>query len=309
MPNSKNLVALGPGKVSAYLEAIKFAGAEVVELSGDVEALIWTDYSRPELLAETLDNNPQLKWVQLPFAGVDAFKKVLDRPITFTSAKRSYSEPVAEHGLALSLALARVIPERVTTKTWGRQFADSLFDQDVLIVGGGGIAESFASMLKPFRSKVVVVRKRPDESFLDDFQGKVVGFEEFNAEVAKAKLVMVACALTDQTKFLFDRRVFSMMRSDSYLVNVARGEVVNQEDLVEALRSGQIAAAATDVTYPEPLPDEHEMWQLDNLLITPHTADTKEIVTALFAERLRVNVAAWLSGKKLTGVVDPKLGY
>ena len=164
-------------------------------------------------------------------------------------------------------------------------------------------------MLKPFRSKVVVVRKRPDESFLDDFQGKVVGFEDFEAEVAKAKLVMVACALTDQTKFLFDRRVFSMMRSDSYLVNVARGEVVNQEDLVEALRSGQIAAAATDVTYPEPLPDEHEMWQLDNLLITPHTADTKEIVTALFAERLRVNVAAWLSGKKLTGVVDPKLGY
>lgn len=309
MPNSKNLVALGPSKVPAYLEAIKFAGAEVVELSSDVEALVWTDYSKPELLAETLDQNPQLKWVQLPFAGVDAFKSILDRPITFTSAKRSYSEPVAEHALALSLALARIIPERVRTKTWGRQFADSLFDQDVLIIGGGGIAESFASMLKPFRSKVVVLRKRPHESFLDDFEGRVVGFEGFDAEVARAKFVMVACALTDETRFLFDKRVFSMMRKDSYLVNVARGEVINQEDLVGALRSGEIAAAATDVTYPEPLPDDHEMWQLENLLITPHTADTKEIVTALFAERLRVNVAAWLAGEKMTGVVEASLGY
>mgnify|MGYP001107097428 CR=1 FL=1 len=309
MSDSKNLVALAPSRVPAYLDAIAFAGGVVADLSPDVESLIWTDYSKPALLAETLDQNPQLKWVQLPFAGVDAFKSIIDRPITFTSAKRSYSEPVAEHALALSLALARIIPERVRDKTWGRQFADSLFEEDVLIIGGGGIAESFASMLEPFRSKVVVVRKRPDEAFLPGFTGRIVGFEDFDAEVAKAKLVLLACALTEETKFLFNREVFSMMRSDSYLVNVARGEVVNQEDLVEALQTGQIAAAATDVTYPEPLPDDHAMWQLENLLITPHSADTKEIVTALFAERLRVNVAAWLQGKDLTGVVDARLGY
>ncbi len=309
MSDSNNLFALAPSKVPAYLDAITLAGGEVRELSKDVQALIWTDYSKPELLAETLDQNPQLKWVQLPFAGVDAFKSMLDRPITFTSAKRSYSEPVAEHALALSLALARIIPERVRTKTWGRQFADSLFEEDVLIIGGGGIAESFAAMLEPFRSKVIVVRKRPDQAFLPGFSGTVVGFEELDAELAKAKLVMVACALTAETKYLFDKQVFSLMRKDSYLVNVARGEVVNQEDLVEALKTGQIAAAATDVTYPEPLPDDHEMWQLDNLLITPHTADTKEIVTALFAERLRVNVAAWLAGEQMTGIVDASLGY
>ena len=99
------------------------------------------------------------------------------------------------------------------------------------------------------------------------------------------------------------------MRTDSYLVNIARGEVVNQEDLVHALKSGSIAAAATDVTYPEPLPEEHPMWQLDNLLITPHTADTKEIVTKLFSDRLRVNVGAWLTDKPLVGVVDADLGY
>jgi phosphoglycerate dehydrogenase-like enzyme len=99
------------------------------------------------------------------------------------------------------------------------------------------------------------------------------------------------------------------MRSDAYLVNVARGEVVNQDDLVEALVDGEIAACATDVTYPEPLPEDHPMWKLPNLLITPHTADTMPIVTKLFAERLAINVAAWLSGKPLIGLVDPALGY
>jgi len=78
---------------------------------------------------------------------------------------------------------------------------------------------------------------------------------------------------------------------------------------VSALKSGAIAAAATDVTYPEPLPEDHPMWQQENLIITPHTADVLAMVTRLFADRLRVNVAAWLDGAHLTGGVDSKLGY
>jgi len=99
------------------------------------------------------------------------------------------------------------------------------------------------------------------------------------------------------------------MPKDAYLVNVARGEIVNQEDLVQALKSGEIAACATDVTYPEPLPDDHEMWGVENLLITPHTADTMPIVTRLFALRLEENVTAWLTGGEPVGIVDPGLGY
>ena len=92
-------------------------------------------------------------------------------------------------------------------------------------------------------------------------------------------------------------------------MNVARGEVVNQEDLVQALQQGQISGAATDVTYPEPLPEGHPMWDVENLIITPHTADTMPIVTRLFAQRLRENVAAYISGEKLVGLVDAELGY
>ncbi len=302
-----NLVALEPKQFPAYLEAIEIAGGKVVPLSSDVEALVWTDYARPDLLAETLDSNPQLKWVQLPFAGVDAFNSVLQKPVLFTSAKRSYSEPVAEHALMLCMALGRVIPERVRAKSWGKKHADSLFDADVLIVGGGGIAEKLVALLLPFRSRITVIRKRPDQRFVNG--PKVVGFDQLDAELPKAQFVILACALTDETRFLFDEDRFSKMRSDAYLVNVARGEVVEQGALLSALADGVIAGAATDVTYPEPLPDGHPMWEEPKLLITPHTADTMPIVTRLFAERLRVNVAAWLTGEELTGIVDPELGY
>ena len=303
----KNLIALEPKKFPAYIEAIESVGGKVTALDAEVRAMVWTDYADVAGLEKTLDQNPQLEWVQLPFAGVDAFASVLKRPITFTSAKGSYAEPVAEHALALALALGRIIPERVRAKSWGRKFADSLFDEDVLIIGGGGIAVELVHMLAPFRSKISVIRKRPDEGFLDGVE--VLGFESFLSELPKAKFVFLACALTAETRFLFGREAFAQMRNDAYLVNVARGEVIDQEALFEALTDSEIAGAGIDVTYPEPLPDSSPLWALENLIITPHTADTPAMVIRMFSERLHVNVAAWLAGNSLTGTVDPDLGY
>jgi phosphoglycerate dehydrogenase-like enzyme len=304
-----NFVALEPKQFPAYLEAIESAGAKVVPMGAEVSALVWTDYANPQGLADTLEANPQLEWVQLPFAGVDAFNQIIQAKPVFTSAKRSYSEPVAEHALMLCMALGRILPERIRATSWGKKHADSLFDAEVLIVGGGGIAEQLVEMLLPFRSKITVVRKRPDSSFLPGFSGRIVGFEELDSELPKAQFVVLACALTDETRFLFNSDRFALMRADSYLVNISRGEVVDQDALLVALSSGQIAGAATDVTYPEPLPEGHPMWSEPRLIITPHTADTLPQVTRLFSERLRVNVNAWLSGKELTGVVDKELGY
>ena len=304
-----NFVALEPKQFPAYLEAIESAGAKVVPMGAEVSALVWTDYANPQGLADTLEANPQLEWVQLPFAGVDAFNQIIQAKPVFTSAKRSYSEPVAEHALMLCMALGRILPERIRATSWGKKHADSLFDAEVLIVGGGGIAEQLVEMLLPFRSKITVVRKRPDSSFLPGFSGRIVGFEELDSELPKAQFVVLACALTDETRFLFNSDRFALMRADSYLVNISRGEIVDQDALLVALSSGQIAGAATDVTYPEPLPEGHPMWSEPRLIITPHTADTLPQVTRLFSERLRVNVNAWLSGQELTGVVDKELGY
>jgi phosphoglycerate dehydrogenase-like enzyme len=229
--------------------------------------------------------------------------------VTFTSAKRSYSEPVAEHALMLCMALGRILPERIRSKSWGKKYADSLFDEDLLIVGGGGIAQQLVDLVEPMRTRVVVIRKRPQESFSNTKFSKVLGFESLDQELTKAKFVVLACALTEETRFLFNSNRLSKMRRDSFLVNVARGEIVNQDDLIQALRQQVIAGAATDVTYPEPLPDGHPLWEVENLIITPHTADTMPIVTRLFAERLRENVTAYVRGDRLVGIVNPELGY
>jgi len=305
----RNLVALEPKQIPAYVEAIEGSGANCVPMSSEVEALVWTDYARPDLLVETLKSNPQLKWVQLPFAGVDAFSHILQHPVTFTSAKRSYSEPVAEHALMLAMALGRVIPQRVKALSWGKKFAASLYDEQVLIVGGGGIAQELVKLLAPFRAKVSVVRRRATESFETHGIATVLPFESLDEELAKSKFVFLACALTDETRWLFDARRFGLMRTDSYLVNIARGQVIDQDALLAALDAGQIAGAGIDVAYPEPLPDGHPLFGRDDLIVTPHTADTGEIVQRLFAERLRVNVSAWLKDEPLTGVVDAELGY
>ena len=308
---AKNLIGLEPRRFEAYAAAISAAGGVVSDLSDEVSSLVWTDYSAPDKLATLLEQNPQLEWVQLPFAGVDAFSDIIasNSQIIFTSAKRSYSEPVAEHALMLCMALGRKIPERVKAVSWGKKYADSLFDEDLVIVGGGGIAQQLVELLAPFRTRVSVIRKRPEAEFDNSPYSKVLGFESLGDSIASAKFVVLACALTPETRFLFDRQMFEKMRSDAFLINVARGEVVQQEDLIDALQSGQLAGCATDVTYPEPLPDDHPMWKVENLLITPHTADTMPIVTRLFAQRLRENVSRRIKGLEFVGVVDPKLGY
>ena len=299
-------IAMEPKAFPEYLAAAEVGGAQVVPMSKEVEALIWLDYSKPNELAEMLDENPQIKWVQLPFAGVDAFAHIISRPILFTSAKGSYREPVAEHALALSRAMMRVIPERVVTKTWGRQFADSLYDSNVLIFGGGGITEELLKLLAPFRANVTVIRKNPAPMAGAEV---TLGFDQLDIELPKADLVILAAALTDETRQLFDAKKFGLMQPTAYLVNIARGPMVHTADLIEALNNGVIAGAAVDVTDPEPLPDGHPLWQAKNIIITPHTADTRKQVVRLFSDRIRENVRAYGQGKPMVGVVDPKLGY
>lgn len=299
-------IAMEPKAFPEYLQAVSEAGGEVVPIGPDVRALIWLDYSQPQALSDLLDANPQIEWVQLPFAGVDAFSEIIKRPIRFTSAKGSYREPVAEHALALSLALMRIIPERVRTQTWGRQFAESLYDSNVLIFGGGGITEELIKLLAPFRAKVTVIRKRAGDLI---GASKTLGFEHLERELPNNDLIILAAALTSETKHIIDEQKLALMKPTAYLVNVARGPLIKTEHLVSALNREVIAGAAVDVTDPEPLPDGHALWSAKNIIITPHSADTRKQVVRLFSERIRENVRAFAAGNGWVGEVNPDLGY
>lgn len=288
-------IAIEPSSRVEFDDAVIEGGGEPTKLDSSVKALIWTDYAKPDLLRQTLDQNPQLEWVQLPFAGVDAFADVIGRAPKFTSAKGAYSEPVAEHALALFLALGRAIPERVRAKSWGQKFAVSLYESRVLIVGAGGIAKELVKLLAPFGCPVLCLGSNE--------------IDRLDEELPKADFVLLACALTPKTRGLFNERTFALMKRTAYLVNVARGPVVVTSDLITALEARVLAGAALDVTDPEPLPDGHPLWSAPNIIITPHTADTDAQVVRMFAERIRLNVLAFEGAGEWVGVVDKELGY
>jgi phosphoglycerate dehydrogenase-like enzyme len=202
-------IALEPTQPDQFIDAIESAGAHLAPLSPDVKGLVWTDYHRPDLLREVLGKNPQLTWVQLPFAGVDAFVDILDAPPTFTCAKGSYSQPVAEHALALMLALGRTIPERVRANSWGEKFAVSLYESKVLIVGGGGITSELVRLLAPFACPVTVVRNSGEPMAGATL---TIGLQDLDDHLPDADFVVVAAALTPQTEGLFDSHRFALMK-------------------------------------------------------------------------------------------------
>jgi phosphoglycerate dehydrogenase-like enzyme len=294
------------------LRAIALGGGVAAELNQSTTGLVWTDSQDTVQLAQILADNPQITWVQLPFAGVDNFKALFDsltesgRNLLVTSAKGAYREPVAEHALMLALALARALPERLAAKSWGRKFAASLFDSKVLIVGGGGIAEELLRLLAPFRVKSTVVRRSSEPLAGADV---TIGLGELDFHLADADFVFLASALTQETESLFDTNKFSHMKQSAYLINIARGAIVDSSALEVALTTGQIAGAGIDVTDPEPLPDGHRLWNVPNLIITPHTADTPEQCVRLLSDRIVLNVQAIVHGTPLVGQVNLELGY
>jgi phosphoglycerate dehydrogenase-like enzyme len=306
-PAARPRIAVGPGPADWATEAIRRGGGEVVALDQDPAGLVWTD-NGAEGLREVLAAHPGIGWVQLPQAGVDTVAEtgVIDRRRQWTSAKGAYAEPVAEHALALLLAGLRRLPERARARSWGQEAGISLFGQPVTIIGGGGIAAVLLRLLGPFRAQVTVVRRRPEP-----LAGAVrtIGDDRLHEALASAAAVILVLALTPATRKLIGRTELAAMEHHAWLVNVARGKVVDTEALAEALRSGQIGGAALDVTDPEPLPTGHPLWDLPNCLITPHTADTQDMTQPLLARRITENIQRLTAGQELLGRVDPDHGY
>ena len=302
-----NLVAIEPKSFPEYEKALERGGAKLTPMGSDVRGLIWTDYSSPEALGKLMNANPQLEWVQLPFAGVDAFAGLFDRDVFFTSAKGAYKEPVAEHALMLALALGRSLPIRIKASSWGKKDAFSFYDSKVLLIGAGGISEELIKLLAPFRADITVVRNNPELPLSG--AKTVAGLDKLDELLPTADLVIVTCALTELTRGLINYQRLSKFKPTAYLVNIARGPIVVSDDLLRALDDGLLAGAGLDVTDPEPLPDGHAFFGRDDLILTPHTADTKEIVTRLFAVRIEHNVKAFLGNGQWLGEVNPVLGY
>ncbi len=288
------------------------SAAEAVGLAGDADAVL--GFCNAELLAK----GTKIRWIQAFGAGVEscvAVPALRERDILLTNMQKIAGPVMAEHVMAMTLAFAREMPRHGRSQSEGRwqpgaQDGDRAFmlsGKTMFVAGLGGIGMEVAQRAHAFGMNVIATRASKQDK--PPFVSRVGTPEETLAMLKEADVVVNTLPLTPATRGLFDARAFSAMKPGAYYINVGRGGTVVTADLVEALKAGRIAGAGLDVTDPEPLPAGHPLWQMRNVIITPHTAaDTggdRDDRWLLIRENLRRYVA----GEKMLSVVDPARGY
>lgn len=296
-------------EVEEHLEkAVVDGGGAVGAVSSDTTGLVIGGKIDMGELDRLLAAHPAIGWIQLPSAGIERYADVLNVHArrTWTSAKGAYARPVAEHILALTLASLRRLPELARTKTWGPEVGTSLFGARIVIIGAGGIAMEAIRLFRAFDPHITVVRRKDEPVAAAD---RTVTTDRLQEVLPDADVVVIAAALTEGTTRLMGGEELSSLKPSCVLVNIARGKLVDTDALLDALAQERLAGAALDVTDPEPLPDGHPLWDEPRCLITPHTADTEEMVRPLIAARVEENVRRWAAGQELQGLVDVAAGY
>ncbi|MEM9181693.1 MAG: D-2-hydroxyacid dehydrogenase [Pseudomonadota bacterium] len=267
-----------------------------------------------EPLLRASDN---IAWVQILSAGAErcvTAGPIADGSMVLTNMQKMSSPVLAEHAITLTLSLARQLPyfaKQMTTGQWRKQSLatdrmQSIAGKTLLVVGLGGIGMEVAKRADALDMRVIGTRRssREGPAYID-----YVGLSDELLKLAgEADFIVVTLPLTPDTRGLLDREFFNATKRGAKLVNVGRGPVVVTDDLLEALRSGQISGAALDVTDPEPLPPNHPLWQMENVLITPHVA-ARGGSLARHMILLKENLRRFAAGDALLNVVDPRLGY
>jgi phosphoglycerate dehydrogenase-like enzyme len=248
---------------------------------------------------------------QLMFPGMVASKVVI------TNARDVHGPVVAEHAIAVMLALAKKLPAAFryqSTRTWSQQ---ALWEQEpmlaeingsrVVVIGLGSIGREFARRARALGARVIAIREHPERG--TETANEVAGMTELDRHLAEADFVILAAPLTAGTQALINRERLLRMKDSAYLINVSRGPLIDDDALIAALESEQIAGAALDVFAEEPLPRSSPYWDLPNVLITPHTAAVTPKLWERHYRQISANVRRFLAGEPLEGVVDKTQGY
>ncbi|NCC35545.1 MAG: D-2-hydroxyacid dehydrogenase [Chloroflexia bacterium] len=253
-----------------------------------------------------------LRWVHTPSAGVDHLlvPEVFERDLTLTNSAGVHAIPMAEFVFALLLSRVKQLPTYQAAQAdahWARGVdVQELYGATMLILGIGGIGEAIAQRAAAFGMRVWGSRRSNRPS---PYAERVVTGNAWHALLPEADYVVVAAPLTPATRGMIDADVLALMRPSAFLVNVARGPLVEEQALIEALQQGRIAGAALDTFAQEPLPPTSPLWHLPNVIITPHaTANSPrmhERQVALFLD----NLQRFQRGQPLLNLVDKAAGY
>lgn len=284
---------------------------EALRHAGDADAIV--GYCSERLLAAA----PEVTWVQIFSAGAErclAVTRIASGDVVLTNMQKMSSPVIAEHVTAMVLALARRLgpySKAMAAGAWrrGPEMAagmQSIAGKTVLVLGLGGIGTESARRLAALEMRVLATRRssREGPEFVD-----YVGLSSERAKLAaEADFIVNALPLTAETQGILDAEFFAAAKQGAQFINVGRGKTVVTQDLVAALESGQIAGAALDVTEPEPLPADHPLWQMDNVIVTAHVAGRGG---NFYRHRIlaKENLRRFVAGEALLNVVDPARGY
>ena len=303
-------IAIEPFSDDGLTKAVESAGAQLVA-PAEARGLVWTNPMDAGALIETMAGSPA-EWVQLPFAGIESFIEAgaLDPNRTWTCAKGIYGHACAEHALALMLCAGRRLHHHARNRRWepgglGRP-EYRLKDKTVVVFGTGGIGAALVEMVRPLGMRVIGVNRsgRP-------LQGatRTVTRERLAEVAAEADFLVLAAAVTPETVGAVDAAVIGALPEHAWIINVARGVLIDTPALLTALERGSIGGAGLDVTDPEPLPDDHPLWGFENVVITPHIANTWDMAVPDLTSLVARNVANFAAGRPLEGLVDVAAGY
>jgi phosphoglycerate dehydrogenase-like enzyme len=232
---------------------------------------------------------------------------MVERRATVTSSTGSNAEPVAQTGFTGLLMLARGFPDYIQGQRkheWrpmrGATLPDDLRGQTVLLIGVGAIGKTFAGYARAFGLKIIGVRRSPRAA--DDPVDELHHPSKLPELLPRADWIVIACPLTKETRNLVNADAFKHMRKGARLINIARGEVVDEEALIEALRSGRLAGAALDAHTQEPLPADSPLWDLPNVIVSPHNASASNGNEKRCAEIFIANMGHWVRGEPMLNV-------
>lgn len=263
---------------------------------------------------QRLGEAPGLRWIQLISAGVphDLCPAALERGITVTNLAGLYGPSIAEHALGMMLVLSRnlqVVLRNQQQGRWDRDVAHTMTDlhgKTLAVVGLGNIGRSIARLARAFGMQVIGCR-RTDRPVPE--ADRVYPCTDIKAMLAEADYVAVAAPLTAKTEGMLGPAEFAALKRGAVYINVSRGPIAQEPALLDALRSGQVAAAGMDVFAIEPLAAGHPLWTMPNVLVSPHFSGETINNSALPSERFARNLRAWAANRDLEGVVNLECGY
>jgi phosphoglycerate dehydrogenase-like enzyme len=267
---------------------------------------------RSHALTEALPTAKELRWVHAASAGVNHLlsDRVKSSELIVTNSRGVFDEPMAEYVLALVLAFAKDLPTTLRLqheRRWRHRETEGLSGRKALVAGTGPIGRAIGRKLAAVGMTVTGVGRTPRDE--DPDLGRVLPMDRLPDALSSADWVVLAAPLTEDTRGMIDTAALAAMKPTARLINVGRGPLVAQDDLVVALRTGDIAGAALDVFADEPLPDDSPLWTMPNVIVSPHMSGDvvgwRSELVALFQD----NLTRYLDDRPLRNVVDKQRGY